>query len=505
MCLGNVIKVNFIMADMFFMLMLICLVYIALINCYIQQCGHKSESDNYVTISALVNSSNEEHNVCIRMKSCEFGRIQMIPHNLCYAHCSMRNNCIAISYEAEGCQLCYNSSYTPSLSNADQEKTYIKQDALDIRNNSTPDSCIDHGSFCLIKSGSFQCACPQGTTGSNCSACDVVYKESCYTIIVNPKTWDDASDHCANDGGHLVDIADDEEYEAVFNTELDAWRDGIPLINGTMHHDVDVVLNASGIYSDKHDASQSLLNNLPTPGIPNSGAWCIRIDVEPIWIQVWFSRIFRFLKVAIRGLPSSETGSANHWVSSFKIHYTLDNDGEDFHVVTNELGMDMVFQGNENKDEVEFNSIPGLVIARYVRLYPVTWNLPVGLCLRWELYGYLVRSHVDGVYDISSQAWIWSTLNTPIVYNNFLTTPRTDHTTRKCVTSHADMGLRANEPCTSTRSFVCEYPSGGINECLWTPCQNDGRCVNLDVGYRCICGALYYGDHCETPITIMIG
>ena len=39
---------------------------------------------------------------------------------------------------------------------------------------------------------------------------------------------------------------------------------------------------------------------------------------------------------------------------------------------------------------------------------------------------------------------------------------------------------------------------GGINECLWAPCRNCGRCVNLKVGYRFICFARYSRENCET-------
>ena len=37
-----------------------------------------------------------------------------------------------------------------------------------------------------------------------------------------------------------------------------------------------------------------------------------------------------------------------------------------------------------------------------------------------------------------------------------------------------------------------------VNECLGSPCQNGGQCLNVQGGYDCQCPAAYFGQDCET-------
>ena len=370
------------MADISSLLKLFFLVCFDIKNCHGQHCKSNNEADNYIRISTLINITNAEQNGCLKMNSCELGRLQKIPQNTCYAHCSMRNNCIAVSNEEYGCRLCYNNSYIPSLINADPENTYVKLDALDLY-NSTLDLCINRDSFCTVRNGQFQCSCPRGTMGNNCTLCDMVHRESCYKIVFTPKTWGDASDHCAIEGGHLVDIADDDEYETVFNMELDVWHESSPLITGTTYYASDSAITASGIHGDINDATQSRLDNMPNPNVHNSGAWCIGSTSLPIWIQVQLHPLFLILKIATRGLPSGERGSSAYWVTSYKVQYSSSAD-QRFRTIQNGTHGEMVFKGNEDNDRIKYNVIPGIILAKYVRLLPETWNEEI--CLRWELY-----------------------------------------------------------------------------------------------------------------------
>ena len=340
----------------------------------------------------------------------------------------MRNNCVAISQEDEGCKLCYNSSSIPSsVIRLHPETTYVKRIALDALNDCTPYSCIAPGASCVDRNGTFECECPTGTMGNDCSVCDVLYQESCYNMVFTPKNCTDASDYCSFEGGHLVDISDDEEYQAVFNTELVVWRHGaFPLISGTTYNVQDGDLTASGEFSSNHDASQSRLNTLPTPGVTNSGAWCVRDNPTPIWIQVKLGRVFHILKIATQGLPSAETESDRFWVKTYKVQYSLDTNN--FQTVQNGSEGDLIFHGNMNKDEIKYNDIPGIVIAKYVRLVPETWN--ENICLRWELYGYHGHIWTDGIYHLHSQSWRWSTLGSDLDYPNYYNNPL-HHTPRQ--------------------------------------------------------------------------
>lgn len=36
-----------------------------------------------------------------------------------------------------------------------------------------------------------------------------------------------------------------------------------------------------------------------------------------------------------------------------------------------------------------------------------------------------------------------------------------------------------------------------VNECINSPCQNSGKCVNFNGGYRCDCAQGFTGKHCD--------
>ena len=472
------------MATVIFIFSNILLLYLVFGYCDANafQCANQRKYGHFVKISSLESASNDERNANNIVNKCDFGRPLQIPHTTCTIHC-LSNNCSAISHNDDGCRLGYEVNHTTN-NDVDPEKTYIKLADLEALNDCTVDSCIAHGAICVDGDGSFECACPPGTFGNNCSACDAVHQESCYNVVFTPKSWADASDYCAVEGGHLMDILDDDEYEAVFHSELDIWRaEAYPLIDGTVYYVPNVDITASDRFSDNNDATQSRLNNDPALGVLNSGAWCVDHSAMPIWIQVKLSFQSRIVRIATQGLPSSNDSPDAFWVTSFKIQYLSQHsfDSELFETVSNESGDDMIFQGNVNKDDIKYNTIPGLVIAKYVRLLPVAWNERI--CLRWELYGFGAHIWIDGLYDTPSNTWIWSTMNTSIMYENWYSSHNPDPA---CLTSLADWGMRKVSGCGTARPFVCEYPSGGINECLGTPCEIDSRCVDLTGGYTCI-------------------
>ena len=36
-----------------------------------------------------------------------------------------------------------------------------------------------------------------------------------------------------------------------------------------------------------------------------------------------------------------------------------------------------------------------------------------------------------------------------------------------------------------------------MNECDSNPCHNNGKCLDLIGGYRCVCLSGFYGDQCD--------
>ena len=46
---------------------------------------------------------------------------------------------------------------------------------------------------------------------------------------------------------------------------------------------------------------------------------------------------------------------------------------------------DLIFRGNVDKDTVQYNFMPRLIISKYFRVRP--WNWKERICVRLELYG----------------------------------------------------------------------------------------------------------------------
>ena len=39
-----------------------------------------------------------------------------------------------------------------------------------------------------------------------------------------------------------------------------------------------------------------------------------------------------------------------------------------------------------------------------------------------------------------------------------------------------------------------------INECLSSPCENGGKCIDVVAGYNCQCPRGYYGPRCQSDV-----
>ena len=76
------------------------------------------------------------------------------------------------------------------------------------------------------------------------------------------------------------------------------------------------------------------------------------------------------------------------WVTSYKFAYSVVDDDVMYDYVMNadDDTSERVFSGNSDGDMVVVNDVsPPIAAARYVRLYPLTYELKVAL--RWEVYG----------------------------------------------------------------------------------------------------------------------
>ncbi|XP_036102861.1 adipocyte enhancer-binding protein 1 [Molossus molossus] len=109
------------------------------------------------------------------------------------------------------------------------------------------------------------------------------------------------------------------------------------------------------------------------------GAWCAEDEAQSQWIEVDTRRTTRFTGVITQGRDSSVH---DDFVTSFFVGFS--NDSQTWVMYTNGYE-EMTFHGNVDKDTPVLSELPEPVTARFIRVYPLTWN--GSLCMRMEVLG----------------------------------------------------------------------------------------------------------------------
>ncbi|XP_012502376.1 PREDICTED: adipocyte enhancer-binding protein 1 [Propithecus coquereli] len=109
------------------------------------------------------------------------------------------------------------------------------------------------------------------------------------------------------------------------------------------------------------------------------GAWCAEDDARTQWIEVDTRRTTQFTGVITQGRDSS---IHDDFVTTFFVGFS--NDSQTWVMYTNGYE-EMTFHGNVDKDTPVLSELPEPVVARFIRIYPLTWN--GSLCMRLEVLG----------------------------------------------------------------------------------------------------------------------
>ncbi|XP_058152686.1 adipocyte enhancer-binding protein 1 [Dasypus novemcinctus] len=109
------------------------------------------------------------------------------------------------------------------------------------------------------------------------------------------------------------------------------------------------------------------------------GAWCAEDEAQTQWLEVDTRRTTRFTGVITQGRDSSVH---DDFVTTFFVGFS--NDSQTWVMYTNGYE-EMTFHGNVDKDTPVLSEFPEPVVARFIRVYPLTWN--GSLCLRLEVLG----------------------------------------------------------------------------------------------------------------------
>ncbi|XP_013397759.1 uncharacterized protein LOC106164412 [Lingula anatina] len=148
----------------------------------------------------------------------------------------------------------------------------------------------------------------------------------------------------------------------------------VALINGP--HPVPINrLRASSSWNSNHGPSRSLLNTVRQGG--KVGAWASKVNAVGHWIQVDLG-----IPSRITGVGTQGRQDYNQWVKTYSVAYSFN--GTKW-VNYGEGGKKKVFTGNRDRNTLVKNYFKWYPIARYVRLYPATWQ--GHMSLRWEVYG----------------------------------------------------------------------------------------------------------------------
>ncbi|XP_054031043.1 adipocyte enhancer-binding protein 1 [Dryobates pubescens] len=110
------------------------------------------------------------------------------------------------------------------------------------------------------------------------------------------------------------------------------------------------------------------------------GAWCAEDDGSRAqWLEVDSRRSTKFSGVVTQGRDSQ---IHEDFVTSFYVGFS--NDSQTWVMYSNGYE-EMKFYGNVDKDTPVLTEFPEPVVARYIRIYPLTWN--GSLCMRLEVLG----------------------------------------------------------------------------------------------------------------------
>ncbi|XP_066495323.1 adipocyte enhancer-binding protein 1 isoform X2 [Tiliqua scincoides] len=124
------------------------------------------------------------------------------------------------------------------------------------------------------------------------------------------------------------------------------------------------------------------------------GAWCAEDDSRIQWIQVDTRRTTKFTGVIIQGRDSL---IHDDFVTTFYVGFS--NDSQNWVMYSNGYE-EMLFYGNVDKDTPVMTEFPEPKVARFIRIYPLTWN--GSLCMRLEVLGCPLSS-IHSYYSLQNE------------------------------------------------------------------------------------------------------
>ncbi|XP_072046269.1 uncharacterized protein [Amphiura filiformis] len=155
-------------------------------------------------------------------------------------------------------------------------------------------------------------------------------------------------------------------------------RDALGMETGVIQ---DYQLKAKSTYDNEYHVGRGRLRIKRDDEIPAGAGWIPRNSDTSQWFQIDMEATYIFSGVRTQGC-----GDVAYWVETYKLAYA--NDTSNFIYIDDGSGSDKEFTGNSNQKTV-VSQFFDKVYARYLRIYPLTWNNQIGL--RIEVVGCTVE------------------------------------------------------------------------------------------------------------------
>ncbi|XP_068726460.1 uncharacterized protein, partial [Montipora capricornis] len=110
------------------------------------------------------------------------------------------------------------------------------------------------------------------------------------------------------------------------------------------------------------------------------GSWCARTNNQRQWLQIDFEAL-----ASITGVATQGRYDADQWVKSYKI--TFSKDGSNYYYYK-ERGVVKLYGGNSDRYIVVTHTFNRRIIARFIRLHPVSYH--GWMSMRVEFYGCII-------------------------------------------------------------------------------------------------------------------
>ncbi|XP_062995298.1 adipocyte enhancer-binding protein 1 [Elgaria multicarinata webbii] len=185
-----------------------------------------------------------------------------------------------------------------------------------------------------------------------------------------------------------------------WETDEDEWtpeeKIKCPPIGMESHRIEDDQILASSMLRHGLGAQRGRLNMQTGPNEDDyfDGAWCAEDDSRVQWIQVDTRRTTKFTGVIIQG---RDAPLHEDFVTTFYVGFS--NDSQNWDIYSNGYE-EMLFYGNVDKDTPVMTEFPEPKVARFIRIYPLTWN--GSLCMRLEVLGCPLSS-INNYYTLQNE------------------------------------------------------------------------------------------------------